>query len=242
MPDRRVQILMLYVTRNDHLPTPLRRWHTTAGFNHDAVARETCPDCFGETPGRIGCETCRGRGYSEVRRQRDPYSVDRVQPYGIDGNRHAVARERDAAIDRLDAQLATPYATPADEIADANARPFAWERLRKDMYKRYDYRALDIALERMHTDHPGVAPLTREGLALLDAWLPDPLRAPPLPKPSVNVAAKGRHADPKARSQRDDQVRDMLASGASWDEVAHVVGLSAKQLRRIASRRDEEAA
>lgn len=238
---RRVQILMLYVTRNDHLPQPLRRTHTTAGFNHDQVARESCPDCLANSRVMAGCETCHGRGYVEVHRARDPYAVENVQPYGIDGSLPAAARDRDAQIDRLAVQLAAPYASPADEIDDANRHPYGWERLRAAMYRDFDYRALDVALERLHGEHPGVAPLSPRGMELLDGWLPTPLRAPRLTVRPANLAARGRAADPKARAQRDRRVRELLAGGASWDEVAATVGLSAKQLRRIVNRNEEAA-
>lgn len=237
--DRRVQILTLYVTRNDHLPTPLRRSHTTPGFNHDAVSRETCPDCLTNGFVSFDCANCTGRGYVEVHRQRDPYAVDHVQPYGLAEQAADVARWRDREIDVMQAQTAEPRRTEAELVADANQHPYAWELARRRMYERFDYAALDRLLEALRAHD--IAPLSVRGLALLDRLLPDPLRAPDPVKEPLNVAARGRQADPRARAQRDDQVLELLAAGRSFSEIATLVGLSAKQLRRIANR-DEEAA
>lgn len=146
-PVRRESIIVLLVTRDDHLPQPIRREHSPTGFIHNTPVRETCPDCFGDNPGKVGCQTCKSRGYLEYVRERDPYAVtDKVQPYGMTGDRHERTRERDREIMRLDDQLAPPK-TEADMLEEANTRPEGWELERARKWRDFDYRALDLALE-----------------------------------------------------------------------------------------------
>lgn len=192
------QIIRLLQTRDDNLPQPSRRpSYTTAGFVHNAPARETCEDCL--TNGRTlpTCETCGGRGYTEYRRERDPYAIEKVVPYGLQPAAHEQRRDTDAQIARLEQQLAPPFATPADELAHANKHPEPWEIARRHMYRAYDYAALDHALEQLrqidegayHALHAcyvyawaepsaGYEHAVTRGLDHLDRELPTPLRAP----------------------------------------------------------------
>jgi len=244
--DRRSQIVALYATRHEHLPEPRTlTTATAAGFVHRTLAPQTCPTCEGLDDQRK-CPTCRGRGWIETHRTRDPMSQAEgsvvpavmlaVKPYGVEttGKLGHVAA-RDAELARLADQTAPPPVSELDAIAHADQHPYAWERARRAMYARYDYRALDVALERLHLERPGVPPMADHGLVLLSLWLPRPLRAPVIRDEVVNVAARGRGADPKALMQRDRRVISLLAAGASVDQVAHTVGLSARQLRRIAN-------
>lgn len=146
---RRAQIVALLTSRDDHLPQPVRRDHSPAGFIHHAAARETCPDCLANDRTMFGCETCGGRGYTETIRERDPYAVEKVQPYGMTGDRHEKRRERDSEIARLGEQTRVPWLSPEDELADANRHPEGWELLRARKWRDCDYRALDLALERL---------------------------------------------------------------------------------------------
>jgi hypothetical protein len=234
--DRRVQIVVLYATRNDNLPLPAARSHAAAGFVHNVLHRESCPDCLANGRVMPGCETCGGHGYTEQREPRDPYAdgLGIVQPYGVaDTVKLGHNPDRDAAIARLDDQLAPPV-SEQDLIAAANEHPYAWEQARFDMFRRYDYAALERGLERLHSARPGLSPLTLTGLALLDGWMPDPIRAPELVTAAVvNAAAKGRHADPRALAQRDEVVFKLARQGVGHGEIAAQVGLSAAQLRRI---------
>lgn len=233
MPDRRSKILRLYATRHDHLPEPVKRTDAPAGFVHRMVAREVCPDCFGESPGRVGCESCRGRGFVEVLRVRDPYAVTRVQPYGFSQATVERARSTDAQIARLEAQLAPPPVSELDAIEEANRHPYLWEKRRREMYLRFDYRALDTALELLHWKLPGVAPMSARGLAYLDPLMPDPIRAPAAASDPVSQA-RGRYADPAARLQRDRQVRRwVLVEEMPVQWVAAQVGLSVAHVNRI---------
>lgn len=157
---RRTQIVALLQTRDDHLPQPVRRDHSSAGFVHEPQTR-TCPDCLAN--GRVlkGCETCRGTG--EVTNtdcialpdvlpgdgtSKDPYATDKPTPYGLDSTRHDRGYARNAEITRL-AQQTRTFATAADELADANLHPEGWELLRARKWRNFDYRALDVALERL---------------------------------------------------------------------------------------------
>lgn len=243
MADRHAQILALLQTRFDHLPAPVRHTHTSAGFVDNADAHVTCPDCFGEMPGRVGCETCRSQGFLVEERRRDPYRVEHVAPYGLDQAGHERAREVDAQLGRLEQQLRAPWKSAADELADANLHPYGWEQARRLMYARFDYRALDVALETLHAAWPGVAASSTRGLGFLDPRMPSPIRAPLAGNAAVvvNVNAKGRAADPRARAQRDELVLALARQGVDYGEIAAKVGLSAAQLRRIVNRPDVAA-
>lgn len=230
MPDRRAQILVLLSSRHDHLPTPTRRADASRGFVHNVDAQTVCPTCDGCDS--TMCVGCGGRGYVIVRRRRDPYAVDRVQPYGLDVARHERTRDRDAEIGRLESQLRAPWSSSADELADANMHPYGWERARRAMYAMFDYHALDVALERLHDHLPGVAATSHAGLRMLELLMPDPIRAPELVL-VANVQARGRAADPRALRQRDETIRRLTADGLPLGEIAAQVGLSVRQLRRV---------
>ena len=152
MTDQIDAVVMLLRTRDEGLPgIAARRSHAPSGFVHRTQVRETCPDCFGErAPAAAGpCETCHGKGSVTTWRQRDPYAVETTQPFGLTPDRHERTRERDAQIDRLEQQTREPFASPADELADANTHPEAWEIERRKMYRRFDYALLDRALEEL---------------------------------------------------------------------------------------------
>jgi hypothetical protein len=60
-----------------------------------------------------------------------------------------------------------------------------------------------------------------------------PLRAPDVPPPPVNFAARGRGADPLALAQRDAGILAAIDAGETKDDVARRFGLSISQLNRI---------
>ena len=212
--ERRTQIIRLLETLNDGLPMPTRREHSTSGFVNEPRSR-SCPDCIANDRVMKTCPTCGGTGVVEPHRLeaiaatdalpddgqvRDPYAVsDTVQAYGVRDTRklgHAPAR--DAEIDRLQQQLREPFATPEEELEDANRHPFVWERERAAMWKRYDYAALSGALDALRDRHGAlagvvVAVYSRESivepsasleaacelaLEFIDARMPDTIRAP----------------------------------------------------------------
>lgn len=199
-PERRLAIVRLLETRDMYLPEQRRRDPSPAGFVHQTTWRESCPDCLANGRTLKGCETCRGRGYLEHRRQRDPYATDVVMPYGWSADRHEARRELDAQVGRLEAQTRPPWSSAADELADANSHPYGWEVARRAMYRDFDYGALDCALERLrdvdrgayHALHEvwiygwmpvvsaGLEAALQVGLAFLDERLPTPVRAPGL--------------------------------------------------------------
>lgn len=203
--ERRAAIVSLLTSRDDGLPEPVRRDHSMPGFVHHTAVRESCPDCLTNDRRLNGCETCHGRGYVETLRERDPYAIDKVQPFGLDVTRHERARERDAQIARLAAQTREPFASPADELADANRNPYRWERERRRMWERFDYGQLDQALEAMRCEDEAayrilhavyvyrrwsepstaVEQIVERGLVFLHERLPDPLRAPGSAKPAA---------------------------------------------------------
>lgn len=229
--ERRNAIVRLLDTRHEHLPEPVRRSEASPGFVHSTPARLSCPDCLANGKAMFGCSTCGGRGYTEEWRSRDPYATDKVMPYGLDGSRHEATRARDRQIDSLAQQLRP--ATDIDELADANAHPYAWERARKRMYDLYDFAALDRALEGLHHAFPGRSPRSDGGLRFLDEHLPVPLRVPEDQATVENINARGRHADPRALSQRDNAIVRAITGGAPTEHVALSFGISVSQINKI---------
>jgi len=235
--ERRAAIIRLLQTRDEHLPEPVRRTEAASGFVHRTKAAVTCPDCLANGKVTFGCETCGGQGFTEEYRERDPYAIGVVLPFGFDVSAHDAARERDRQIDALERQLNRPQSA-ADEIAEANAHPYVWEIARRRMYRLFDYAALDLALEGMRDrDHsayralhavyvyawapPTVAVAECErGLVFLDERLPEELRAPAPARERTIVAKLERSAGPIARSIRDDRIRDLAAQGEKPAAIA----------------------
>lgn len=250
-PDRRDAILNLLRTRDEHLPEPVRRTEASTGFVHRMPARVTCPDCLANDRTMFGCETCGGRGYTEKMRERDPYATDKVMPYGLDGTRHEAARERDRQLGMLDRQLARPKSA-ADELAEANANPYAWELARRRMWKLYDYSALDRALEQLRAvdedasralhavyvyawmpEGPAVEMACERGLVFLDERLPDPLRAPKGEQAARVRGPLRPEAGSAAKKTRDDEMRSRSADGMSAAELASEFGVSIRTVYNV---------
>lgn len=236
------QILRLLDTRFDNLPEQSRRTNTTAGFVHKAPSRSSCPDCLANDRTMYGCETCHGRGFIEEMRDRDPYAVDKVQPYGLDGSERERIRAIESAISVAGRELQRfpgfRPASSADEIEDANQHPYAWETARRKMYAEFDYAALDRALEQLHNFYPDRSPRSPFGLLFLSLRLPDPLRAPggePVTKIGVGRVAKKAGADVMA--ERDEEIRRaVLDERIATEDVARTWGITARQVNRIIAR------
>lgn len=244
---RRSAIVRLLETRDDHLPVPSARPLSTAGFVHRAVARESCPDCFGEQPGRVGCETCGGRGYLEARRGRDPYDTGMgLGVFNESSRKHEAAHEREREIARLEAQTAPPR-SEADLAAEIKPEP--WEAARSKAWAQFDYGLLDLAMEELrrvweHAYHAIMAVIVYgwrdagtvelvvidRGLDFLGWFLPDPLRAPPAEKPAVPTLPP-----------RDSEIRRLIRDGAAAQWVAARFGLSVRRVNEIASGKLERA-
>jgi hypothetical protein len=240
MSERRDAIVRLLRTRDEHLPEPRHRTETMAGFVHRAPARISCPDCLANDKAMFGCETCGGRGYTEEHRERDPYAVDQVMPFGLEPDFREANRNRDRQIEILGQQLRP--ASKVDELEDANRHPYAWERARAAMYRRFDYGALDCALEQLrllddlayrmlHSVHvygwfthitPAVEAICDRGIAFLDEQLPDPLRAPePIPSAEQKIVGKlERAAGASARAIRDARICGLASQGLKPAEIA----------------------
>lgn len=245
--DRQDAIIRLLRTRDEHLPEPIHRTEAAAGFVHRAPARISCPDCLANGNPMFGCETCGGRGYTEEHRERDPYAIDAVVPYGLGPDRGEATRSRDRQIDVLEQQLRP--ASKVDELADANAHPYAWETARRQMYKLFDYAALDLVLEQLRVRDDGASralhavyvygwqpdptpgPLQEaceRGLAFLDEHLPGPdngtwrrrLRAPAPPRPLEVRGPLRPEAGAVAKAVRDGELRERARAGASPAELA----------------------
>lgn len=223
----------------------------------------------------IGCETCGGSGEIVSPRRlgaialpdarpedgeaRDPYAKgDKVQPYGMGDEDELDAKDRLVALDnairaaarRLDEMLP---ASEADLLERANREPYAWERERERMYDRFDYAALDVALEQLRqVDGPAytllhsvhvygwqqqpsttVESIVERGLAFLDKRLPHPLRAPG-PEPERRVVAKvERAAGDVALQVRNDRIRQMAAEGAKPAEIAKACHVSIRTVYNV---------
>lgn len=245
--ERRVAIGRLLATRNDHLPEPLRRTEASSGFVHGAPTRVTCEDCLANDAVMFGCETCGGRGYTEVKQARDPYATDKVVPYGFDGSRHEAVRARDRQIEILGNQL-RPAPSEAELLEEANHHPYAWERARKRMYRLFDYGRLDRALDALRqADAEAHGALLAagacsiddglRGLAFLSDHLPVELRVPEFSTAQSEVRVVGkveRAAGRRVRSLRDAEIRRaVLEAGIPTSNVASQWGISVSQVNRI---------
>lgn len=205
---RRAQIIVLLETRDDHLPQPVRRDHSSAGFVHEPQTR-TCPDCLANGRVMFGCETCGGDGevidiknvalpdaLPDDGASKDPYATEKPQPYGLDATRHDRSYARNAELQRLQQQTRT-FKTAKDELADANRHPYGWEIMRDRKWRDYDYAALDIALELLRDHDQGAYHMlhavyvygwletsaamehaVERGLVFVDGRMPTPIRAP----------------------------------------------------------------
>jgi hypothetical protein len=144
-PSRRSQLVRLLETSDRELPVfGGQRWDRAHGFMHDVLAPAVCPTCDGCDE---HCADCGGRGEIEVRRDRDPYAENKMVKYGANGTQHDASHAQQREIERLRVETSKHYVSAADEIADANEHPYAWQLARRRMYDRYDYGPLDIALE-----------------------------------------------------------------------------------------------
>jgi hypothetical protein len=184
----------------------------------------------------------------------DAYLVKSPKPYGLDGQVHECARDRDGEIDRLAAQTRPAFGSVADEIGEANRRGERWERVRAAKWARFDYAALDRALEELRAHDQGgyrvvhavyvygwlepsvvVEAACRRALEFLSVWLPERLRAPEVAVDrGASLAARGRWADAVARGRRDELLRRWVrVEGMPVQWVAWVCGLSVSQVNRI---------
>ena len=232
-PFRHCQILRLLETRYDGLPEIVRRDHSSSGFVNAVLARESCPDCLANGRTMFGCETCSGRGYLEKSRLVDPYAVRSVTPYGLDGSALERARATERLLQRLEAQTRPPWVSEADALAELP--PAGWEIARARMFARFDYAALERALEALTLAFPGCSRRSSFGLAFIDLRMPSPIRAP---REVVVVPAKGRTLNGHSMQQRDKLIRRLVLSEdrpVQW--VAREHGLSPSQVNRICSRR-----
>ncbi|MGH7326844.1 MAG: hypothetical protein ACREJX_00710 [Polyangiaceae bacterium] len=249
-PERAEAIVRLLQTRDEHLPEPIRRSEASSGFVHRTKAAISCPDCLAN--GRVlkTCETCHGQGFTEEFRERDPYAIGLVLPFGFDVSRHDETHDRDRQIEMLERQTEPPK-SEEDMLADANAHPYVWELARRRMYRLFDYPVLDRALELLRdVDHsayralhavyvygwapPGVG--VREcdrGLAFLDERLPDPLRAPAPERQRAIVGKLARAAGPSAHAIRDDRIRELAASNMKPAEIAAACFVSIRTVYNV---------
>lgn len=224
--ERREQILQLLRSRDDHLEVLRARPSGSSGFVHRVTVRLSCEDCLANGKVSYHCETCHGRGYVEGVRGRDPYDT------GVSGfalGVHDRRRERDAEIERLAAQVAEPG---AGDFAVVGER---WERVRASRWRRYDFAALDSALEWLRDGdssayHAAMAAMyawtfvsehLERALELLDPRLPVPLRVPGLEL---------------SERSRDAAIVELVAGGESSAVVARRFGLSVRRVNEIVAR------
>lgn len=227
--DRRNAILRLLDARFDGLPEPRSvTLRTQPGFVHRTLAPTVCETCEGVDS--YGCTGCGGRGSVERMRERDPMAVDTIQPYGLTPDRRDAELERDRQIATLTRQIRP--AREVDEAAEAASSPFAWERARNRLYATTDLACLDRCVEWLRDLLPGVRLHGNLALAFLDVVLPVPLRAPEPSDPSVNMLARGRHADKGAMWQRDAEIR-RLAKHTPIPELESRFGLKKSVLYEI---------
>lgn len=256
--DRRDAIIRLLRGRDEHLPEPGRRTsEASAGFVHgkDAKGNQlrwlSCPDCLANDRTMFGCETCGGRG--EIPDDgRDPYAKTDVLPFGFDGSQHDAAHQRDREIEVLKSQ--TRPASKIDELADANAHPYPWERARQRMYRAFDFAALDLVLEHLRVADDGASralhavyvygwqpepppgllhEACERGLDFLDERLPEKLRSPAAPKPLEVRGPLRPEAGPVVKNIRDTQMLQRADEGATPAELAVEFRVSIRTVYRV---------
>ena len=209
--ERRNEIVWLLERRNDHLPLPVRHVEASPGFVNEQRPR-TCPDCLANGRTMVGCETCGGSGVVDPKRlglvavtdelpddgtTRDPYANnDTVTLH--DRTKHDESHARDRQIEILREQT-RPVPTEIELLEEANRRGYAWEEERRAMYRRFDFAALDLALDALRSldadaGHainavyvdgwlaevglitPLIEQLCERGLSFLSDRLPEPVR------------------------------------------------------------------
>ncbi len=250
--DRRAQIIRLLETRDQHLPQPSRRQQIDPGFRHNVIAPTVCPTCEGCNS--FACTGCGGRGYIERRRSRDPYAVDKIAKYGLDGSKHDRGYAIDHEIERLRQQTRPPLATEADVIADTPE--YGWIRARELMYASYDFASLDRAMDMLHqvdpdacslltrvyeyqtlpAPHPGtmMAALIDRGLRFVDKWMPDPIRSPAdEPAATVGRGPVRPEAGVSVRERRDRAMRADARNGVTVAELVIRYGVSKSTVYQV---------
>lgn len=251
-PDRRDRIIALLGLIVEGLPEPSRRSHATAGFVHDQPVRETCADCLANDRRMFGCETCGGRGYTETRRTRDPYAIDKTQPYGITPDRREAELKRDLEIEQLGQRIrdAEKLKTAADEIAAANEHGYPWEQERRRNYERFHVAELERALDTVRDVDPrahtmlyavhvygwfdvtsGEQSAATRGLRILDALLPTPLKAPKRAEPTAEAEPA-----PSPASDRNARMRLLAEHGWKPAEIAADIGVSIRTVYNVVNR------
>lgn len=248
-PVRRDAIVRLLEQLHAGLPdTGAARPLSTAGFVHDTPARESCPDCLANGFVSRDCETCSGQGFLEQRRRRDPYDTGVTAGYALafGGEAREAAARRDVELVTLDRQLAPPK-SEADQQAEANAHPAAWELERDRLHDDYDYAELERGLEvlrdldfdayravyavHVHGWLPQegrAAALAERALELLDGWMPPPPIVIRAPERVVAVTVEERTI-----AGRDIRIREAFTGGESVKRLAKRHGLSVSQVNRI---------
>jgi hypothetical protein len=259
---RRSQLIRLLETRDRELPDITRRSDGSSGFKHDTLAPIVCPVCEGVDE---HCRHCHGRLYVEVRRDRDPYAENKTVQYGLTGAQHDRGHAVDAEIQRLAVQTREPWASPADELADANRKDYGWREARKQMYKSFPYADLDNALDclrlvddtaysLLHRVHvyqllpepyhgTEAAAVLERGLTFLDQLMPgypnEPLRAPDPDRPPAVTAPVVRGAGKALFAERDARIRRrVLTDGEPTVTVASSEGISVSQVNRVIAKGD----
>lgn len=237
------KILRLLDTRFDNLPESGRRTNTTAGFAHREPARTSCTDCLANDRPMFGCETCGGRGYIEVMRERDPYANNDTRVYGLTGAQHDVRVARDVQIARAGKLAREMLSSLNDELEAANENPYAWEEERRRMFEQFDYAALDRALEDLQQSFVGVSPRSPIGMRFLSTRLPDPLRAPPPEKkPELTVTGPMRpEAGKSAKEIRDREMRECAEQGATPIEISTKFRVSIRTVYNVVNAKQEAA-
>ena len=182
---RRNEIVWLLTHRNDDLPVSLRPATPAAqaGFvggrdeKGKPVRWVSCPDCIANDRVMPGCETCRGRGeIPDV--GPDPYQKnEQVLPFGFEQTRHDASHERDRKIEML-ARQTRPPRSEAELLEEANRRGYAWEETRRQMYARYDFAAIDDALDTLRAHDVDAAHAINA--VYVDGWLAEVGQVTPL--------------------------------------------------------------
>jgi hypothetical protein len=238
VPVRRDEIVRLLDTRYDHLPTPIRRTEASTGFRSHGACARFVPGLLGERQGDVRLrDVWRARLHRGEAHAGSVLEVGQGRAVRLRRVRHDATRARDRQIETLATQLRPAIEIDEDKDADAPGRDYAWVSARKRMYARFDYAALDRALEQLHLARPGANPYSDASLLFLDGRMPETIRAPDLEEPEEAQVAQGRvarAAGPVVFQKRDDEIRRaVLEARIPTGAVALTWGISVSQVNRI---------
>ena len=244
------QVRLLLGSLYDYLPGPKTASYGAA--DRPAPTSETpCTACAGT--GLLGrktpreCGACAGKGMITV----DPYTGEAALAHRATA---ADSKRIDAELRRLERDAEHRRGRHLDDR-------FAWEAERVRYRRAGSYASLEDAMDAMRSNLPdtyslvlrclvhGSSEPTGDAATALDRavdWLAN--RMPPIihvprwltetPEPVREWGHGGRNsADPRAREQRNQRIRDLAANGVAQHQIAQQLGVSAATVSRVVGKK-----